>query len=384
MARIQLEPPGPTESCRPDYATFTFKLHSTDDCSDLVDFANDVGYHVAPNGYLGEPRPGRHAAEVREHCSGISVELTHPESPRRNAGLGVLNIPGQVFAALDAKERYNLYEDVYSWRGFYRCTRLDTQLTVLNPPISMEEFCDEVQIGNIWAKNYSSGMPYGERGRDGNWRKPPTQYFGSPESPTRARIYRHGAKLDWKIPDIRFEVQQRKRNANDTFRALVKTTREEAHVEPLFLVNESILVKNVAMEKLDLRDTSQCDRAEMGSKWLRKAPRVSWYWDLVSAPEAPVERSAVPAKTLEQSVKAMKEQYGGKGIAKLLQVMATERCGLEPAAAMFALGMAQFCKEEHRALAKQGLDADDAAYLDQLYAQLTKEAAYISESFVEE
>ena len=138
MARIQLEPPGPTESCRPDYATFTFKLHSTDDCSDLVDFANDVGYHVAPNGYLGEARPGRHAAEVREHCSGISVELTHPESPRRNAGLGVLNIPGQVFAARDAKERYNLYEDVYSWRGFYRCTRLDTQLTVLNPPISME------------------------------------------------------------------------------------------------------------------------------------------------------------------------------------------------------------------------------------------------------
>lgn len=384
MARIQLEPPGPTESCRPDYATFTFKLHSSEHCAALVDFANDIGFHVAPNGYLGEPRPGRHAAEVREHCSGVSVELTHPDSPRRNAGLGVLNIPGQIFAALDCKERYNLYEDVYSWSGFYRCTRLDTQLTVLNPPISMEEFCDEVQIGNIWAKNYSSGMPYGERGRDGNWRKPPTQYFGSPESPTRARIYRHGAKLDWDIPDIRFEVQQRKRNANDTFRALVKTTREEAHVGPLLLANESILVKNVAMEKLDLRDTSQCDRAEMGSKWLRKAPRVSWYWDLVSAPEAPVERSAVPAKTLEQSVKAMKEQYGGKGFAKLLQVMATERCGLEPAAAMFALGMAQYCKEEHRAIAKQGLDADDQAEVDRLYTQLTKEAAFISEAFVDE
>ena len=382
MPRIQLEPPGPTESCRVDYLTTTFKLRDTDDCVSLVDFANDIGHHVAPAGYMSEPRPGRHAAEVRDHCSGVQVELTHPDSPKRNAGLGILSIPGQIFAALAVQERANLFRDVYLWRGFFRCTRIDMQVTAFNLPLTIEEFCDEVAAGNIWPKHFSSGMPYGDKGRDGQWRKPPTQYFGASESPTRARIYRHGAKHGWEIPDIRFEVQQRKRNASDTFRSLVKTISAEDNQSPLLLTGEANVTKNVLMEKLDLRDTSAISREKLGSKWLRKAPPVEWYFDLVTAPEAPVERSAVPVRSLVESEAACAAQYGGKVFARALQTMAVEGADLGAAGGMVLLRFAQHCKEEHRAQAKEGLSPEAQARVDELYAQLTKEAAWVSEVFV--
>ncbi len=82
--------------------------------------------------------------EVRSHTSGVQIELTPPDKDVRNAGLGLLSIPGQVLSALETKERLNLYREVYSFEGFYRCTRIDTQFTVLEPPISIYDFVDEV------------------------------------------------------------------------------------------------------------------------------------------------------------------------------------------------------------------------------------------------
>ena len=381
MARIQLEPPGPTESCRPDYGTWTFKLDDEMACIELVDLANNLGHHVAPAGYMDEPKQGKHAAEVRSHCSGISVELTHPDSPRRNAGLGIISIPGQVFAALDAQERLQLYRDIRTWRGYYRCTRLDVQLTVLNPPVTAAEFCDLVADGMIWPKHFSSSMPYGEKDRSGNWRSSPTQYFGTPESPTRVRVYRHGVKLGWDVEDLRFEVQQRKRNADDTFRSMCRYTQKEATDLPLLLVKEPTFVKNVLMEKLDLRDTSQIDRQEIGGKWLRKAPPVDWYFDLVNAPEAPVERTARPQPSLAQSVRAGVDQYGGNGGAYLLRVMATEGATLKQASEAVGMRCIGKMTDQHRARAKEGLTPAQQAKVDRLYAKLTNEAAQLAEVF---
>ena len=356
-------------------------MDDTEACSQLVDFAYHLGNHVAPQGYLSEPKQGKHAAEVRDHCSGISVELTHPDSPRRNAGLGIISIPGQVFAALSIEERVMMYRDIRNWRGYYRCTRIDTQLTVLDPPLTSGQFCDAVMNGEIWPKHFSTAMPYGQRNRAGEWREPPTQYFGTPESPTRARVYRHGAKLGWDQEDLRFEVQQRKRNADDTFRALCKMTASEDISEPLFLVNEATLCKNVLMEKLDLRDTTGIDRKELAGHWLRKAPRVEWYHDLVNAPEAPVERSARPLPSLNKSVNAMSDQYGGNAGAWLMRVMAEEGATLKQASETLAMRLISRMKDSHRARAKEGLTPAQQAKIDKLYPKLTAEAAQLAETF---
>jgi hypothetical protein len=150
MAIETLAAPGPTPSCRCDYLTVTFKLPSLEACEELLNLGWGIGYHVLPTGEMSPPHKGKHFAEVRSHTSGVQVELTPPDKDVRNAGLGLLSIPGQVLSALETKERLNLYREVYSFEGFYRCTRIDTQFTVLEPPISIYDFVDEVSAGNIW------------------------------------------------------------------------------------------------------------------------------------------------------------------------------------------------------------------------------------------
>lgn len=381
MANETLIPPGPTPSCRVDYGSWTFKVPDSVSVERLREFHANICYHVMPNGEFMAPKTGRHFEQVWDHDSGCSLELTEPESKKRNSGLALLNIPGSVFAAFCPRERINLYSDVASIEGFYRCTRLDTQFTVLDPPIQIEQLCDSVEAGNLWAKNFSTQRTHGDRARDGSWRKPPTCYFGASDSPTIGRIYSHGAKHGWDIPDIRFEVQQRKRNADDTFRALVNRTKEELTEGPLLLVKEANLVMSVSGEKLDIRDTSGIDRHAVGGKWLRKAPRAAWYDELISEAAAPVERRSRPVPTLDQTVRAGIDQYGGAKGAWYLRLMATEGASLEDAFKALCMREIAQMKDAHRQRAMAGLNKKQAAKVNRDYARLTKEAAQMTELY---
>ncbi len=379
MQKETLVAPGPTPSCRLDYCTWSFKVRTPQEVDDLLNLGWSIGHKVMPNGEMNGPRQGRIFQHVWHHDSGVTVEFTPPDSKKKNAGTAILSVSGSVFAALDPTERKELYIEVYKWPGFYRCTRIDTQFTVLEPPITIYEFVDACQSGKIWAKGFSAGRPFVQLDRSGGHRIPPTWYFGAPDSPTIARIYRHGGKHGWVIDDVRFEVQQRKRNADDTFRALVKQLMAEEFDSPLLLTKEANVVKAISREKLDIRDTSAIDREALGGKWLRKAPRVSWYSELVDAPGAPVERTSRPVPTLDQSVGAMIDQYGGKGGAHILQTMILEGCTIHQAAESLAMRMIGTMREQHRVLAKTGLTAAQGEELDVLYSRLSEEASRLAE-----
>lgn len=379
MATHTLLPPGPTPSCRCDSLTCSYKLPTPEHCDDLLNLGWQLGYFVMPTGVMQPPRGARLFEKAFHHDSGVYIELTPPTSMRSNAGTGILTVPGSVLAALDAKERLDLYIELYSLEGFYRCTRIDTQLTVLDPPVSIYEFLDQVNDGNIWAKGFSSGQPHARYDRMGRIVAPPTWYWGAADSPTRIRVYDHGAKHEWPMPSLRIEVQQRKRNADDTFRSLVKSAKKEVDNEPLLLVAEANLVKAVSREKADLRDTTDIDREKMGSKWLRKAPRLSWYAELVDAPGAPVERRARPVPTLTQSVAAGVAQYGGKNGAWFMRGMALEGATEGQVGAAYVVRCMAVMTEEHRAMAKEGLTPEQQARVDELYAHYTQFGPYLAE-----
>ena len=381
MANETLIPPGPTPSCRVDYGSWTFKVPDSISVERLREFHADICYHVMPNGEFKSPKTGRHFEQVWDHDSGCSLEVTDPDSKKRNNGLALLNIPGAVFASLDTKERQSLYIDVYSMEGFYRCTRIDTQFTVLDPPIEIGQLCESVEAGELWAKNFSTQRTHGDRARDGSWRKPPTCYFGASDSPTIGRIYSHGAKHGWDIPDIRFEVQQRKRNADDTFRTLVNRAKDEVTEGPLLLVKEANLVMSVSGEKLDIRDTSGIDRKELGGKWLRKAPRAAWYEELVTCTEAPVERRSRPVPSLDQTVRAGIQQYGASRGAWMQRLMVKEGATVEQAAMALAWRDIAQMKDAHRQKAMAAMTKAEATKLQKLYARLTKEAAQMTELY---
>ena len=380
MATQTLLAPEPTPSCRVDYLAASFKLPTIPRCEDLLDLGMTLGHHVLPNGEEQPPRPSRLYQFAFQHDSGVTVEFTEPESGKRNEGTGLLTVPGSVFAALTSEERLALYREVYLMEGFYRCTRIDTQLTVLDPPVNIYGFVDACQAGDIWAKGFSSGQPYTQLDRAGNHRIAPTWYFGTADSPTRARIYSHGVKHDWSVEDLRLEVQQRKRNADDTFRALYKQTLSEKEDSPLLLEKEANLVKAVSREKLDLRNTTGVDREQLGGKWLRKSPRVGWYAELVDAPGAPVERRARPVPTLHQTLDASVEQYGGSIGAWIIQTMAEEGCTLKQASEVYAKHCIARMRDQHRQRAKVGLEEDMQHEVDRIYSRLADKCSQWAES----
>ena len=375
MATETLLAPEPTPSCRVDYGAWSFKLPTPQRCDDLLQLGWNLGHHVLPRGDMSEPRPSRLYQWAFLHDSGVTVEFTEPGSGKRNEGTGLLTVPGSVFAALDRPERIALYREVYLFEGYYRCTRIDTQLTVLNPPVNIYSFVDACQNGDIWAKGFSTGQPFTQLDRAGKHRIAPTWYFGTPDSPTRARIYDHGVKHDWSVESLRLEVQQRKRNADDTFRALYQQTKSEKEDCPLLLEKEANLVKAVSREKLDLRNTAGVDREKLGGKWLRKSPRVGWYAQLVDAPGAPVERRARPVPTLHQTLDASIEQYGGSIGAWIIQTMADEGCTLKQASELYGKHCIARMRDQHRQRAKVGLDERGQHEVDRIYARLAEKCS---------
>ena len=254
---VYLASPGPVESIRTDYSSHTFKIHTQAHEDELFAYTWDLAEKILPTGERLEPSKGQYFDVKYHHGSGISLEMTPLDSKKTTAGCGLLVLPGAAWGSLTAAERRDLIIDIGDWPGFYRTTRWDPQITVLNPPITIQEVIEEVAAGRLWAARFQSQMPWEKRDKDGLLLEPPTQYFGSPQSNVRLRIYDHGAKHDWQIPSLRVEAQLRKDVADQHFRRLHTRCSTEVDADPLFVCQEEETVKDTLKQHAVLKDTSK-------------------------------------------------------------------------------------------------------------------------------
>lgn len=381
MAMNRLVSPGATPSCRSDYLTCTFKLPDDEMVDDLIAYGHNLGHFVLPGGELKPTRKGKHYSHVFEHDSGVVVEVTPPKSERKNAGTGLISVPGSVFGALDASERVDLITDVRRMEGFYRCTRWDAQLTVLDPPVSVGEFVDDVSAGKYWPKGYSTARPWGEKTLTGEWKRPPTQYFGSTQSQVMVRVYDHGADKDWERESMRFEIQFRKQWADDHFRRLASRCQLERGKEPLLVEQEELTVKQSLQQHFDLRDTSAVNRSEKPSKWLRKAPKVSWYQELVEAPAGTVEKQYRPAADCYRAREVGCEQYGAKQAMTVFHQAVMNNTDLHEQAYYLFLQMCQHLKKDHVEEIYRMCRTADQEHLASLIKEVTEAGAVYGEHF---
>ena len=384
MALHQLISPGPTPSCRSDYLTCTFKLPTDEAVDDLLAYGHCLSAFVLPAGEMAPARKGRHYSHVFQHDSGVVVEVTPPESERSNAGSGLITVPGSVLGGLDASERVDLITDLRFMPGFFRCTRWDAQLTVLDPPVSVGEFVDDVSAGNYWPKGYSTARPWGEKSLTGEWKRPPTQYFGSTQSQVMVRVYDHGADKGWAQESMRFELQFRKQWADDHFRRLAERLRLERGKAPLLVEQEELTVKQALQQHFDLRDTSAVNRSENPSKWLRKAPQVDWYQDLVKAPAGTVEKRYKPATDLYRARQVGCEQYGAKMAMTVIHQAIQNNTQVEDEARNLFLQMAQFLKEEHLDQLRHLCRTSEPAVLAKILKDVVDDGAIYGEHFAPE
>ena len=309
---LKLVSVGPTESCRTDFSTHTFKLHTKEHEDELYAYAFDLGEKILPVGRMNDPTKGRYFDAVFSHRSGISVEMTSLDSNRSTRGCAILSLPGGAWGSLDAAERRDLIIDIRSWPGFYRTTRWDPQITVLDPPVSITEVVRQVTDGELWARGFASQDSYERRDKNGLLVEPPTQYFGSTQSTVRLRIYDHGAKHDWQVPSLRIEAQLRKDVADQHFRRLAERCYSEASADPLFVVQEEITVKDALAQHADLRDTTQWKDRPKPRNWAQKAKRPSWYTEILDHRADPLTVAQRAELDWDKTMAALKEQYGRK------------------------------------------------------------------------
>ena len=350
---VRLVSSEPTPSCRLDYLTASFKFPNEEAEEDLFAYFFDLAEKVLPTDKPLEPTKGKYFNFLYKHPTGASFEYSPRQSAKSTAGGGLLTLPGVMFSSLDAEERRDLIVDIYKWPGFYRCTRCDPQLTVLDPPVTVRDIVDDVEAGRLWVTKFSNQTSYVERDSNGLIINEPTQYFGSPQSQVRLRIYDHGAKHGWQTPSLRVEVQARKETADAWFRRMGRRAYDERHAEPLLIKGEAQTVKDALNQHADFRDTSAYEGRPKPKKWAQSAPRPAWWDEMVGQEPDNMKIQTHLEIDLDRARDVCIDQYG----RKLWLLMALSRLrkdqSFEDFWNSFALGCAnKLRKDDGEVLAK--------------------------------
>ena len=308
----KLRSTGPQESCRTDYSSHTFKLHTEEHAQEMHAYAYDLAEKVLPTGKPFEVSKGQFFDYRYKHDSGIQWEMSPDDSEKSTKNCGSLALPGALWGSLDAAERRDLIVDIYKWPGYFRTTRWDAQITALDPGITIYEVIEHVAAGKLWCARIASQDSHSRRDKDGLLIEPPTQYFGSPQSNVRVRIYDHGAKHDWRVPSLRVETQLRKDTADQHFARLGSRCLSEIDADPLFVTEEARTVKDALMQHADLKDTSMWAGRRKPRNWASEAPRPAWYAEMLQHKPDPLQIAHKAELDWDKTVQTMVEQYGRK------------------------------------------------------------------------
>lgn len=238
-----------------------------------------------------------------------------------NQGLVSLDIRGDALAALDAEQRKAVVLDFAEMDGFKQCSRLDSQVTVVNPDATAESILQQVRKREIWIKGFSS---YGEPSTKDQWGNPMTGAtitWGSPKGATRCRTYNKQAEANWDQPAVRHEVQLRKQPARDRFNSLVELLRLEGEGEETKA--EAHFVQSVLDQHMAYLDTSRlADRSDQQGwpeRWARDSKKADWWKEVVNVVPTEMKTKWRLTKALEDAVEARDKQYGritAKWVAK--------------------------------------------------------------------
>jgi hypothetical protein len=223
-----------------------------------------------------------------------------------------MTVSGKVWGALSTQERQQIIVAIRNLPGFYRCTRLDLQITLTEPAVTALDVVEAVAAGNLWAFGYARSRAYSLKDHNGIHREPPTQYFGSPQSNIQARCYDKAHEAGWEVPAVRHEIQLRKEPADQHFRRLAARCAGDDCSSPLLLSAEALTVKQALAQHLDYRDTTRWGGRLKPAHWAKHAQTPEWWSEALEGASEPLQVAYKPAADLEATKEACVAQYGRK------------------------------------------------------------------------
>lgn len=337
-------------SCRLDWLSLSYGPKTPRDMEEILQYFFFTSKTFAPGSQYREGAGRRFFTEsLTNPDAGILLRWT-PHGGGINAGKVSIDLQGSFFKFTDADDRKAVYLDVFELPGFSKCTRLDTQATIVDPIANSEEVYRQVRDREIWIPGYNSYSQLSPVDSKGDATNGASTCWGAPSAAVRCLTYNKALEQGLKGANIvRHEIRNRKLAAEGYFIDLLRVLREEgedadSYAERLF--TRSVLAKH--MTYLDTsRLKSHSDKASWPKNWAKHSAPASFMSEVLDGDVTEVKRAYRVGKRLEESVRASQRQYGA--LISLWVEYMTEEHGFtyEDAQDAFFAGCNTHLKDHH-------------------------------------
>ena len=216
-------------------------------------------------------------------------------------------------------EKMRLISELNEFEGRYHWTRLDCQVTTLNPSQSAEQICTDIQERRLWIKGYKGWEQRGIKDIDGNVINGASACFGAATSDKRATSYNKGAEQDWPTPARRDEVRLRSGWAEEHMKILATAisgaSSENQAIERYQQACSQAISQH--MQYLDITGTP----IPRPKNWARGLHKPQWWTETLEQQHEPVKLTRKPKSDVFERLAHMRMQWGptwAEGCAELV------------------------------------------------------------------
>ena len=248
----------------------------------------------------------RHVERCFRHEIGARFEVSGANS-ETNALTSVLNLSGLYWALSSVYEQMRFISHLHSFKGRYHYTRLDAQVTTLNPTQSAEQICIDVEERRLWPKGYQGWEQKGIRDLDGNVLNGASACFGAAVSNRRATSYNKAAEQGWDIPARRDEVRLRgdwaEQHTNAIATAIAGAASENEAISEYQKATSAAIAQH--MQYLDITGTP----IPKPQNWARGKKAPKWWSETLEQDITPLKLTRKPEEDIETRFAHMKAQW---------------------------------------------------------------------------
>lgn len=305
-------------SLRPDWLTATFKSASDKHQQQVWDMVQSHVGRVAQGLDWEVSTASRHFERCFRHDIGARFEVASLEA-ERNAGLSVITFSGLYFSLSSVYEQMRLIQHLHSFKGRYHWTRLDAQVTTLNPSQSAEQIVTDIEERRLWIKGYQGWEPKGLRNLDGEATNGLSAHFGASSSDRAATSYNKAAEQKWETPARRDEVRLRgewaEQHTNAMATAIAGAASETQAIEAYQRSVSSTIAQH--MQYLDITGTP----SPRPKNWTRGRKAPQWWTETLEQEHEPLQLNRRPERDVFERLAHMYMQWGptwAEGVATLV------------------------------------------------------------------
>lgn len=293
-------------SLRPDWLTVSFRSASEKHRLKVWEFVQQSVERCVEGMDWNTTLASRHFESCFQHELGVRFE-TSPLDSEHNAGVSVVNYQGQYFGLSSVYEQMRLLEQLLKFKGRYHWTRLDVEITTLNPSQSAEQIVKDVEEKRLWVKGYQGWRPAGLRTFDGSAVNGLSAHFGASSSDRQATSYNKAAEQGWDIEARRDETRLRgpwaETHTDAIATAIAGAASENQAIEAFQRSCGAVIAQH--MQYLDITGTP----IPKPKDWARGKKAPKWWSETLETTVEPARLNRKPSRDIDERIAHMRMQW---------------------------------------------------------------------------